>query len=256
MNSVALITGGSRGIGLGIATELAKNGIDLAILGRRASEKVTKVMDELKQNGADILYIQGNIASEKDRQNLLRTVKNHFGKLNFLINNAGIAPRVRNDILQATEENFDEVMDVNLKGPYFLTQQVAKWMIEQKQKMGKYEACIINISSVSATVASTNRGEYCISKAGMHMMTQLFAVRLGEYDIPVYEIRPGIILTDMTVKVREKYDKLIREGVTIQNRWGMPEDVGKVALALVKGNFGYSTGQVISVDGGMTLQKL
>lgn len=256
MRKVVLITGGSRGIGLGIAAELAKNGFDLAIMGRRSSDQVSEVMRELKNAGADILYVQGNVASEKDRQNLLTTVKNHFGRLNCLINNAGIAPPVRNDILQTTEESFDEVLDINLKGPYFLTQQVANWMIEQKRKGDEYEACIINISSASATVASTDRGEYCISKAGMSMMTQLFAVRLGEFDIPVYEIRPGIILTDMTAKVKEKYDKLIREGVTIQKRWGLPVDVAKAALALVNGSFSYSTGQVISVDGGMTLQAL
>jgi 3-oxoacyl-[acyl-carrier protein] reductase len=256
MNRIALITGGSRGIGLGIAKEFAKNKIDLAIMGRREPGQVSEVIDELRKTGSDVLYIQGDITSSKDRGNCLKAIKEHFGILNILINNAGIAPRARIDILQGTEKSFDEVMSVNLKGPYFLTQQAANWMIEQKQKRDEYEACIINISSMSATVASTNRGEYCISKAGMSMLTQLFAVRLGEFDIPVYEIRPGIILTDMTVKVREKYDKLIREGVTIQKRWGLPVDVAKAALALVNGVLSYSTGQVISVDGGMTLQAL
>ena len=256
MKKVVLLTGGSRGIGLGIAGELSKNKFNLAVLGRKSPDAVSETMNGLRANGTDVLYIQGNVASASDRKNCLESVKEHFGMLNILINNAGIAPRVRNDILQSTEESFDEVMDINLKGPYFLTQQVSHWMIEQKQKMTEFEACIINISSVSSTVASTNRGEYCISKAGMSMMTQLFAVRLGEFGIPVYEIRPGIILTDMTAKVRDKYDKMIKEGLTIQGRWGLPVDVGKAALALVNGSFSYSTGQVMMVDGGMTVQKM
>lgn len=256
MKKVALITGGSRGIGLGIAEELANNNFNLTIMGRRSSDQVSKIMDGLRKTGADVLYFQGDVASVKDRKNCLEAIEEHFGILNVLINNAGIAPRVRNDILQTTEESFDEVMEVNLKGPYFLTQQVANWMIDQKIKNKKFEACIINISSVSATIASTNRGEYCISKAGISMITQLFAVRMGEFGIPVFEIRPGIILTDMTVKVREKYDNMIKEGLTIQPRLGLPVDVGKAALALVNGSFNYSTGQVIMVDGGITVQRM
>jgi 3-oxoacyl-[acyl-carrier protein] reductase len=254
MNRVALLTGGSRGIGLGIAKELAKNNFNLAIMGRRSPDTVTEIMNSLRTTGTDVLYIQGDVASDVDRENCLEVIKEHFGILHILINNAGIAPKVRNDILQTTEESYDEVMGINLKGPYFLTQQVANWLINQKQKLKKFEACIINISSISATVASINRSEYCISKAGMSMMTQLFAVRLGEYDIPVYEIRPGIILTEMTAKVRDKYDRMIKEGLMIQSRWGLPADVGKATLALAKGSLNYSTGQVIMVDGGMSVQ--
>jgi NAD(P)-dependent dehydrogenase (short-subunit alcohol dehydrogenase family) len=183
-------------------------------------------------------------------------VKEHFGKLNVLVNNAGVAPKERRDVLETSEESFDRLISTNLKSAYFLTQYVANWMIEQKKSEAAFTSCIINVSSISATVASINRGEYCVSKAGLSMVTQLFAVRLGEYDIPVYEIRPGVIYTDMTAGVKEKYDKLIDEDLTVQKRWGYPDDVGKAASALALGNFQYSTGQVIMVDGGLTLPRL
>ena len=166
------------------------------------------------------------------------------------MNNAGIAPRVRADILKASEESYDRVMEVNLKGPYFLTQAVANWMIAQKREDEAFEGCIVNISSISATVASPSRGEYCISKAGVSMATRLWAVRLAEFGIHVYEIRPGIIQTDMTSTVKEKYDRLIAEGLTLQPRWGYPEDVGRAVAALVRG------GQVIMIDGGLTIPRL
>jgi len=173
-----------------------------------------------------------------------------------LINNAGIAPRERQDILEATEDIFDEVLTTNLKGPYFLTQLFANQMVQQKKSNPDFRACIINVSSVSATVASVNRGEYCISKAGIAMATKLWAARLGEFDIPVYEIQPGVIKTDMTAGVTEKYDRLFEQGLSIQKRWGTPEDIGKVAVAMATGMLPYSTGQVIMVDGGMTVQRL
>ena len=191
-----------------------------------------------------------------ERKKIVEQVKKHFGKLHVLVNNAGVAPKERKDILQTTEESFDRLIATNLKSTYFLTQQVANWMIEQKEADASFASCIINISSISATVASVNRGEYCISKAGLGMVTQLFAARLGEFDIPVYEVRPGVIYTDMTAGVKEKYDKLIGEGLTVQNRWGYPDDVGKAVSALALGNFPYSTGQVIMVDGGLTLSRL
>ncbi len=174
----------------------------------------------------------------------------------MLVNNAGMAPRVRNDILEATEESFDEVLSTNLKGTYFLTQKAANRMIAQKKEDPAFQGCIINISSISATVASVNRGEYCVSKAGLSMATQLFAVRLGEYNIPVFEVRPGVIRTDMTARVKEKYDRLIEEGLCVQKRWGEPEDVGKVVASLASGHFMYSTGQVIMVDGGLSIPRL
>jgi 3-oxoacyl-[acyl-carrier protein] reductase len=256
MKKVALVTGGSRGIGLGIAQELAINGFDVAINGVRAQSAVEDVLEALRKTGADVIYCQGDLASKEDRKGILHQVKDHFGRLNVLVNNAGIAPRERRDILEATEESFDEVISTNLKGNYFLTQQAANWMIALKQEDKAFQACIVNVSSISATVASINRGEYCISKAGISMATQLFAVRLGEFDIPVFEVRPGVIMTDMTSGVKDKYDKLIAGGLCVTPRWGFPEDVGKVVSTLALGNFPYSTGQVIMVDGGLTLQRL
>jgi 3-oxoacyl-[acyl-carrier protein] reductase len=256
MNKVALITGGSRGIGLGIAKELAAIGFDLAINGTRAINEVENVIAELKKFSVDVIYCQGSIASASDRKKIIDEVEQYYGKLNLLANNAGIAPRERKDILETTEESFDEVIDTNLKGTYFLTQLAASWMVSQKKTDAAFSGSIINISSISGNVASVNRGEYCISKAGVSMITKLFAVRLGEFDIPVYEVQPGIIYTDMTAAVTEKYDKLIAEGLCIQKRWGQPEDVGKAVASLASGNFLYSTGQVIMADGGMTIQRL
>lgn len=252
----ALITGGSRGIGLGIAKELAKVGFNLAINGVRTQESVQPVLDELAAFGVKIIYAQGDVSKKKDRENILQTVVSEFGQLNVLINNAGIAPKERKDILEASEKSFEYVLDINLKGPYFLTQLFANHMVEQKKNNSKFECCIINVSSVSATVASVNRGEYCISKAGIAMATKLWAARLGEYNIPVYEIQPGIIKTDMTSGVIEKYDKLFEAGLSIQKRWGLPEDIGKVAASMATGMMPYSTGQVVLVDGGMTVQRL
>lgn len=256
MKRVALITGGSRGIGFGIARELAQNNFDLAVNGTRPAEQVEDTLEKLKEFGIDVIYCPGNIASSEDRTKIMNQVEDHFGRLHVLVNNAGVAPKERKDILDATEESFDRVVFTNLKGPYFLTQKAANWMITQKKDDPEFTASIINISSVSATVASVNRGEYCISKAGISMATQLFAVRLGEYDIPVFEVRPGIIETDMTSGVKEKYDKLIGDGICLQKRWGQPQDVGKVVASLAKGDFMYSTGQVIMVDGGMTIPRL
>lgn len=256
MKKVALVTGGSRGIGLGIAKHLAKTGFDLAINGVREESAVGDALSELKAFGIEAIYCQGSISSSTDRKKIVQQVKNHFGRLNVLVNNAGIAPKERRDVLETSEESFDEVLSTNLKGNYFLTQQVANWMIEQKKTNTDFNGCIINVSSISATVASVNRGEYCISKAGVSMATQLFAVRLGEFNIPVFEVRPGIISTDMTSGVKEKYDKLIAGGLTVQNRWGYPDDVGKAVAALASGSFSFSTGQVIMVDGGLTIPRL
>ncbi len=253
---VALITGSSRGIGFGIALELAKAGFSLAINGVRQQEAVQPILDGLKMFGHKVIYAQGNISKKEDRQKIFDAVISEFGHLNVLVNNAGIAPRERKDILEATEDIYDEVMETNLKGPYFLTQLFANQMVQQKKENPQYFCCIINVSSVSATVASTNRGEYCISKAGIAMATKLWTARLGEFEIPVYEIQPGIIKTDMTSAVTEKYDRMFEEGLTIQKRWGLPVDVGKVAAAMATGMLPYSTGQVVMVDGGMTVQRL
>jgi 3-oxoacyl-[acyl-carrier protein] reductase len=256
MKTIALVTGGSRGIGLGITKCLAADGCDVAVCGVRERAAVKDVLDELRGLGADVLYCQADVADPQARDRMLAEIRHHFGRLNVLVNNAGVAPKVRADVLEATEESFERVMRINLQGPYFLTQAVANWMIEQRQRDAGFEGCIVNISSISATVASPSRGEYCISKAGVSMATRLWAVRLGEFGIPVYEIRPGVIETDMTRPVKGKYDQLIGEGLLVQSRWGMPEDVGKAVAALVRGDLAYSTGQVLLVDGGLTLYRL
>jgi 3-oxoacyl-[acyl-carrier protein] reductase len=254
--AVAIVTGGSRGIGYGIAMQLASAGYNLVINGVRPASSVSEIVSELKSTGADVLYCQADISSRDDRSRMLEEILSFYGKIDVLVNNAGIAPRERKDILEASEESFSELIDTNLKGPYFLTQAVARVMINQKNDQKNLKGCIVNISSISAVVASVNRGEYCIAKAGVSMATQLFAVRLAEYNIPVYEVRPGIIKTDMTAAVSDKYDKLISEGLTLQRRWGYPEDVGKAVLALVQGYLPYSTGQVLNVEGGMLIDRL
>ena len=256
MKRIALVTGGSRGIGFGIATALAKEGFDLAVCGIREEAAAAEALTKLRSHGHEVLYVQADISKTTDREKLVAAIRERFGQLNVLVNNAGIAPRLRKDILDATEESFDEVLGVNLRGPYFLTQLVARWLIEQKKAQPDFAASIINISSVSATMASTGRGEYCISKAGISMATQLWAARLGEFGIPVYEVRPGIAKTDMTAAVQTKYDKLIAEGLFVQPRWGTPDDTGRAVAMLARGDLPYSTGQVIMVDGGLTLPRL
>jgi 3-oxoacyl-[acyl-carrier protein] reductase len=256
MNKIAFITGGTRGIGFGIAMALGKAGFDLALNGMRNEGEVADALEEVRKLGVNVAYFQGNIAVREDRQAMFDKILSHFGAVNVLVNNAGIAPRERADILHAKEEIWDEVMDINLKGPYFLTQLFANYFVEKKKIDPLFDATIINVSSISAFVASVNRGEYCISKAGIAMATKLWATRLGEYDIPVFEIQPGIIKTDMTAGVVEKYDKLFQEGISLQRRWGLPDDVGKVAAMLAQGNLPYATGQVIKVDGGLNIQRL
>jgi len=256
MKKVALITGGSRGIGFGIAKELARNNFDMVIMGLRLKDQVSDALQELNELGADVLYCQGNVALKKDRDKVIQESISHFNRLNVLVNNAGMAPRQREDILKTTEKSYMEVLDTNLKGPFFLTQAVAGWMIDQKKRIRTYEGCIINISSVSAVMASIDRSEYCISKAGVSMATKLFATRLGEFDIPVYEVRPGVIRTDMTAGVVDMYDQRIADGLCVTSRWGYPEDIGMAVAALASGQFPYATGQVMMVDGGLTIPRL
>ncbi len=253
---IALITGGSRGIGLGIAKSLAQTGFDLAINGVRDEEDVADPLEELRQLGSKVIYCQGDVGDATARDQIMDKIKGHFGRLNVLVNNAGVAPKERKDILETTAESFDFVLRTNLTSSFFLSQSAANWMIAQHASDSGFEAAIINISSISATVVSTNRGEYCIAKAGMSMVTQLFAARLGEYNIPVYEVRPGVVATDMTAKVTEKYDRLIADGLCVLPRWGTPEDVGKAVAVLTTGSFPYTTGQVIMVDGGMNIARL
>jgi NAD(P)-dependent dehydrogenase (short-subunit alcohol dehydrogenase family) len=256
MKRVALVTGGSRGIGLGISQCLARDGLDLAICGLREETAVAESLATLRGLGAEVLYLQADVGDAQARQRLVAAIRQHFGRLHVLVNNAGMAPKVRADVLDAGEESFVEVLRTNLQGPYFLTQAAARWMIAQKKSDTAFRGCMVNISSISATVASVSRGDYCISKAGLSMATQLWAARLGEFDLPVYEVRPGVIRSDMTSGVAAKYDKLLAEGLAPQARWGQPEDVGKAVAALVRGDFPYSTGAVIMVDGGLTVPRL
>ena len=256
MKKVALITGGARGIGYGIALGLTKENFNIAIADIQDEQKVAENIESLRKAGAEVLYCKCDISNAADRKKMLDEVKKTFGRLNVLVNNAGVAPAVRADILEASEESYERVMKINLQGPYFLTQLIAGYMVEQKKSDPEAECCIINMSSVSATVASPSRGEYCISKAGVSMATRLWAARLGEFNIPVYEIRPGVIKTDMTAAVTEKYDKLIAEGLCLQSRWGYPEDIGRAVAMMARGDIAYSTGQVINVDGGMTVDVL
>ena len=256
IKKVALITGGSRGIGLGVARCLAAEGCDLAVCGVREETAIEEALGELRDLGAEVLYCQADVSNAAARAVMIGQIQKRFGRLNVLVNNAGVAPSVRADITEATEESFERLMRINLQGPYFLTQAVANWMIAQRQTDASFTGCIVNVGSISATVASPSRGEYCISKAGIAMATQLWAVRLGEEGIPVYEIRPGVIKTDMVKAVEGKYDKLIAEGLCVQPRWGMPDDIGKAVAMLTRGDMPYSTGQVLMIDGGLTLQRL
>jgi len=255
-NQTALVTGGTRGIGLGIARALAGEGWRLAINGMRAESDVAAVLDELRGMGAEAVYCRGDVAARADREACLQQVRAAFGSLNLLVNNAGIASPRRDDILEATEASFDKVIDVNLKGPYFLTQAVGRWMAEQRGADAAFDGCIINISSVSAELASVNRGDYCLSRAGTSMATKLWAVRLAEFGVRVYEIRPGVIETDMTAAVKEKYDRMFAAGLTLEPRWGQPEDVGRAVAALARGDFPYATGQVVNIDGGLMIGRL
>jgi NAD(P)-dependent dehydrogenase (short-subunit alcohol dehydrogenase family) len=249
----ALVTGGAKGIGAAIAAELARDGHDVAVLDvLDAAETVAAV----EAAGRRALGIRGDVASGADRAAALEEVERSWGRLDVLVNNAAVAPEARADILEASEASYDRVMSVNLTGPYFLTQAVANWMIRQRADRGEGWRCIVNISSLSAYAASVSRGEYCISKAGVSMATKLWAARLAEHGIGVYEVRPGIIATDMTEPVRDKYDALIAEGLTPIRRWGRPADVAAAVAACARGQFAFSTGEVINVDGGFHLRTL
>lgn len=257
---VAVVTGGSRGIGLGVARHLARSGFDVVINGRREAAEVADSVRAIAAEGAEhrteVLYVKADVASREDHSRLVDVTYERFGRLDALINNAGVAPDVRADILDASPESFDRLISINLKGPYFLTQLVAKKMIERRRQEPAFRGKIVSVSSISATVASVNRGDYCISKAGVAMATKLWAVRLGEFGIDVYEVRPGVIATDMTGAVKEKYDTLIAGGLTVDKRWGTPDDVGSAVASLARGDMPYATGCVVMVDGGLTLERL
>ena len=250
---VALVTGGTRGIGLGIARALAADGWMLALCGVRAPNEVRATIDEF-DGRAD--YLQADIGKRADRDRLTSTVLNRWGTLNALVNNAGRAPDVRADILEADEQQFESLIRVNLQGPYFLTQAVARQMVLQKAIDPAFPAAIVFVTSVSAEMVSTSRGDYCVSKAGLAMAARLFATRLAAPGIQVYEVRPGIVATDMTAPVRDMYDARIADGLVPEMRWGLPEDVGRTVAALVRGDLPYATGSVIHVDGGLAIPRL
>ncbi len=256
MNKTALITGGTRGIGLGIAESLAAEGYNLMLCGRRPAAAIAPVITQLTRPGITVNYIQADLGNQADRANLVQTARSLHPQLDVLVNNAGMAPRARNHVLDATEESFEEVLRVNLRGPYFLTQQCARWMIETHTDKTEPRPCIIFVTSISSTIASISRGEYCISKAGLSMANLLWANALAEYHIDVFEIRPGLIMTDMTAGVKEKYDKMIEEGLLLEQRWGRPEDIGKAVRMLAAGNLPYASGQVLTIDGGLSMGRL
>jgi NAD(P)-dependent dehydrogenase (short-subunit alcohol dehydrogenase family) len=250
---VALITGGTRGIGLGIARALASEGWSLALCGLRPRDQVADVVRELTAAGGNAEYWPADVGSAGDRERLLASAVSHFGAIHALVNNAGRAPRVRADLLESTEESFEEVLRTNLQGPYFLTQAVANHFARAADGSPR---AIVFVTSISAEMASPQRGEYCVSKAGLSMAARLFALRLAPDRIPVYEVRPGIVATDMTARVKEAYDKRIADGLVPEGRWGQPEDVGRAVASLLRGDIAYATGTVFNVDGGLSIPRL
>ena len=249
---VALVTGGGRGIGRGICLALARSGYALAI-NYSANEEAARQTQRLAGPDVPTLLCRADVAGADDRDRLVDEVLGAFGRLDVLVNNAGITSVGRRDVLEATEDSWDRVLAVNLKGPYFLTQRVAREMIRLAPHLTR--PAIVNVSSLSAYSVSTNRGDYCVSKAGLAMLTQFFAARLAEHGIAVHEVRPGVIETDMTAGAHERYTRLIAEGLTPIRRWGTPEDVGEAVAALVGGAFPFTTGQVVNVDGGFHLRR-
>ena len=260
MNGVALITGSSRGIGRGIALALARAGRHDLVVNYAGNEAAARECAALCAEAAGgkkvrVEMVQADVSVAADRARLLAFTMEKYGRLDLLVNNAGVAPDVRADLLEAGEASFDRLIAINLKGPYFLTQAAAKLMRDAAPLAGLPRA-VVNITSISAFTASVNRGDYCIAKAGLAMMTKLYAARLAEYGIGVYEVQPGVIATDMTGPVKAKYDALFASGLAPQNRWGTPEDIGQCVTAVALGHFPYSTGQVFHVDGGFHLRTL
>lgn len=243
----AVITGGSRGIGMGIAKVLLSEGFTVVLSARSESEEIICLKNKYSEN---VVFIPCDISNINDIENLVSYVKDKFGRIDLLVNNAGVAPKQRKDILEITPEDFEYVLDINLKGTFFVTQKFIPLLMKNEHSR------IVNVSSMSAYTASVNRGEYCISKAGISMITKLFAARLAEYGISVFEVRPGIIDTDMTASVKEKYEKMIEEGITPIKRMGKPEDIGNCVAAVAKGAFDFCTGTVIDCDGGFNVRCL
>lgn len=257
MNSrVALVTGGSRGIGLGIVRCLVAEGWDVAINGRRPDTAVAPVVDELRGLGTRVAYIRGDISVSRERDSIVDGTLAALGRIDALVNNAGIASPGRLDFLEATEEAWDLVLGTNLKGPYFLTQAVARVMIRQHEAEPDFRGRIVTISSANAAFASVQRGDYCASKAGLSMVSRVFAARLAEFGIDAFEVRPGLILTDLNMAMKDRYEALIEAGLTLERRWGTPDDVGRSVATLLRGDLPYATGQILSIDGGLSVDVL
>ncbi len=256
MKKIAIVTGSRRGIGLATAKALSNEGYSVVINGVLQEEFFSEELAALRSDGFDFHYVRGDISKAPDRERLIRTAVELFGRVDLLVNNAGIAPSIRLDVLETTEESVERLLNVNLTGTFFMCQLCANTMISMINTLQDYQPRIVNISSVSAYAASVSRGEYCISKAGISMVTKLFADRLAEFGIPVFEVRPGIIMTDMTAGVKEKYEKLISDGLTPIKRFGRPEDVADCVLAAVSGRLDFATGQVLDADGGFHIRRL
>jgi 3-oxoacyl-[acyl-carrier protein] reductase len=259
MNSkpVAVITGASRGIGRAITLSLAAEGFDIVAIARSLdSEGMETLGQEVEKINAAFFPIGLDISCTVCHKEVVSNILERYGRIDFLVNNAGVAPLQRNDILDLTEESYDRVLNINLKGPAFFAQKIAKEMIWLKNQIQDYRPAIVFMSSVSAVMSSTNRAEYCISKAGLSMVATIFADRLAEAGILVYEVRPGVIQTDMTARVKDKYDKLIAEGRVPQRRWGMPEDIGKAIASLARGDWDFSTGAIFEITGGLNIRSL
>ena len=254
MKKTAIVTGGCRGIGLAVTRRLVSDGYAVTAMGTGAEERYADVLAELRALG-EVLYVQGDVSSAEDRENCVRQTVERFGRIDLLVNNAGVAPKVRADLLEMTEESFDRVIGINTKGTLFMSQLAARQMLTQ-EVVGKKRGTIVNVGSCSAEVSSVSRGEYCISKAGVAMVTRLFADRLAADGILVHEVRPGVIETDMTEVVHEKYDRLIEQGLFPIPRWGRPEDVANAVAALASDDFLYTTGNYIDVDGGFHIPRL
>ena len=255
MKKTAIVTGSSRGIGFGVLKRLGRDGFQVVMVATGSQEKNQKALDELKEEGIECIYIQANIGNHDDRLKIVEETVKAYGRIDVLVNNAGVAPKVRADLLEMTEESFERVISINTEGNMFLTQAVAKQMLKQPMS-GRKRGTIINISSCSSEVSSISRGEYCVSKAGVSMLTKLFADRLAGEGIIVNEIRPGVIATDMTNAVQEKYDHLIEDGVFPIARWGTPEDIAGAVSAFAGDDFLYTTGNYIDVDGGFHIKRL
>ncbi|MBG0860634.1 MAG: 3-ketoacyl-ACP reductase [Bacteroidales bacterium] len=254
---VAVITGASRGIGRAVAISLACEGFDIAAIARSTDSEGMEILGpEVEKRGTEFFPIGLDISCTGCQKEVVSNILERYGRIDILVNNAGVAPLQRNDLLEMSEESYDRVMNINLKGPFFFAQKIAREMIWLKDQIKVYKPVIVFITSVSATLSSTNRAEYCISKAGLSMASTLFADRLSNEGILIFEVRPGIVSTDMTAKVKNKYDKLIAEGLVPQRRWGLPEDVGKAVASIARGDWDFSTGMVFEISGGLNIHKL